>query len=289
MESKQSNDGDEIIDELNEYPLLLRYIIDSGLATENDLKFNGDVELAKQYEENEAASALVDLYNAQDHNIDWHSETDVLRIKTVENSTKSSQENTFLLPRYSPQNPHFQLTTFQQPHEPRIKYLLRSLKLWQEFVNSGDLDKLQVLFNDILSEDCLLLSNSAIPPIVGRQKIYEQNISLNRNIPDYCVFYNNIVRPKRRAITLKGNSFGTLPYANANDASTLTWNIFEYVPTNKLDEHHKIQKQKYDGLKSQNIPIKIEQRASWFLLLSRDIRHITKIMAITAKTDVIQV
>ena len=287
-----SNEMDEIIDEVNEYPQLFHYITVCGLSTENDLKFDGNVESAKQYEVNQAASALLDMYNTLDSNIDLNSAVDTKEMEDTGNfidrsELKDNFQTSFSLPLYSPPATHGHLTTFQQAHEPRIKYLLRSVKLWQEFANSGDLDKLQVLFNDILTEDCLMLCNSALPPIVSRQKVYQQSVSLNRNIPDYCVFHNNITRPKRRLITFKGNSFGTLPYANANDESTLTWNIFEYVPTSSLDEHHSLQKQKYYDLKVQNKAIKIEQRASWFLLLSRDTRHIVKIMTTGAKTDVL--
>ena len=284
MEYKEteSNDGDEIIDEVNDYPQLFGYITSCGLNTENELKFDGDAILAKKYAENVAASALIDLYNTQDSNIDVDNELDAKTVATSESD--EVQLKTFSLPRYSP--PRTQLTTFQRPHEPRIKYLLRSINLWQEFGNSGDMDKLQVLLSDILTDDCLSLNNSAIPPIVGRQKICEQRMSLNRNIPDYCVFYNNIVRSKKRVIKHLGNSFGTLLQPNANDKSTMTWNIFEYAPIEKLDEYHKIQKQKYDLLKSQNKVIKFEHRASWFLLLSRDLRRITKIMATNTKIEV---
>ena len=224
------------------------------------------------------------MYNAQDYNFDADDETADAKTEIVVENTNGNLEKIFLLARYSP--PKLNLTSFQRPHEPRIKYLLRSLKLWQEYVNSGALDKLKILLNDILTVDCLMLTNNAIPPVVGRHNIYEQRMSLNRNIPDYCVFFNNIVRPKRRVITLSINCFGTMPHPNTNDRSTLTWNIFEYVPMDKLDEHHKIQKQKYDALKAQNKTIKMEHRASWFLLLSRDLKCIAKIMATNSKLDV---
>ena len=286
-----SNEMDEIIDEVNEYPQLFDYITVCGLSTENDLKFDGNVESAKQYEVNQAASALLDMYNTLDSNIDLNSAVDTREMEDAGNfidrsELKDNFQTSFSLPLYSPPATHGHLTTFQQAHEPRIKYLLRSVKLWQEFANSGDLDKLQVLFNDILTEDCLSINNNSIPAIVGRQKIFEQRVSLNRNIPDFCVLYNNVTRPKKRVITFKGNSFGTLPYTHVNDKSTMTWNIFEYAPIEKLDEYHKIQKQKYDTLKSQNKIIKFERRGTWFLLLSRDSKYISKIMATNTKVEV---
>ena len=290
MESNEThqNDGDEIIDEVNEYPPLFGYFVDCGLATENKLSFNGDIELAKEYEAFEAASTLISLCSSYDSTskVDLNNEIDDMK---VENSDLvESIDNTILrnfsLPRYTP--PRLQLSTFQLPNEPRVTYLLRSIKLWQEYKNSGDLDKLRILFNDILAEDCLMFLYSTKPPIIGRQKIFELSVSLNRNIPDFCLFYNNIVRSKKRVITYNQNSFGTMPTVNVNDKSTATWNIFEYTPTEILDEHHQLQKQKYDILKSQNKVIKFERRCIWIVMLSRDSKYFTKIMLTNSIIDI---
>ena len=292
MESKDTfsnNSDDTLIDEVDEYPRLFSYLKNCGFITENELIFNGDIELAKQYEAHEAASALLDLYNTGESNIQLNGEilTGDCTQMCVENVTtnhETKDNNSFLLPRYSP--PKLQISSFQLPHEPRAKYLLRSIKLWQEFRNTGDMEKLKILFEDILTDQCLSFLHSSLQPIFGRQKIYEQNVSYNQNIPDLCVFHNNIVRTKRRVIVFKGNSFGSFPYANASDKSTATWNIFEFAPIDKLDEHHKLQKQKYDTLKSQNKVIKFERRCVWYVMLTRDLKYISKIMATDAKVDI---
>ena len=290
--SEMSDYDDEIIDTLNEYPTIFNYVTDCGLETENKLKFDGDAELAKKYEENEAASALLDLYNANESNLstNGYSDAEAKKIETSGSSDGALDGEDFLLKMSlldSVRKPSYNLpTTFQRPHEPRIKYLVRSLKLWQEFSNSGDLDRLQVLFNDIMTKDCLLINSSAFPPVLGRDKIFEQRVSFSQYIPDFCFFFNNIDRPKKRVITFNGNSFGTLPYPNVNDKSTASWNIFEFAPAKKLDEEHEIQKQKYDLLKSQNKTIKFERRASWFVLLSRDVKYIKKIMAANTKMEI---
>ena len=291
--SPQSSVNDEIIDQINEYPPLLGYLRDCGLAIENELTFNGDIELARKYDECEAASALIDLFHAGDSHVALNSslqeENTLMRIENEEPSGSSYESKdevnvAFLLPLYSP--PKLQITTLRKVNEPRMKYLLRSLKLWQELRNSGDMEKLKVLLDDTLTEECLMFLHSTLPPIIGRQKIYEQNVSYNQNIPDLCLFHNNIVRTKKRVITFNANSFGTLPYANANDRTTWSWNFFESVPIEKLDEHHQLQKQKYDTLKSQNKVIKFERKCVWFAMLSRDLKHITKIMATDIKVDI---
>ena len=86
---------------------------------------------------------------------------------------------------------------------------------------------------------------------------------------------------------MKCNTFGSLPYVNNNtDDSKSVWNYFEHTPIEKWDEHHKIQKQKYDTLKSQNKIIKFEKRAIWYLMLSRDLKRFTKLMAGQCKFDI---
>ena len=148
------------------------------------------------------------------------------------------------------------------------------------------MEKLKELFDDTLAQDCIQL-NALSPPMVGREKIYDVQISIQRNIPDYCVFYSNIVRTKKRLITLKSNCFGSLPYTNNPcDKTTNAWNFFETTPYEMLDEHYKLQKQKYDTLKSQNKIVRFEKRATWHVILSRDARQIIKIMAYNVKVDV---
>ena len=293
MESKddeETNEFDEIIDEVNEYSTLYGYINNCGLVTENELTFNGDVELAKKHEAIEAASALLGIYNTDETNIDLDGAADGTTEVNIENFNVAQEgkdgASKFSLPRYIP--PKLQVSTFQIPREPRVKYLLRSFKLWQEFRNSGDMERLKILFNDMFADDCSLFSYSNTPPIKGPRQLYEQEMVVNRNVPDFCIFFNNIVRTKRRLITCNCNSFGTLPSVNAstNNRATSIWNMFEYTPIDKLDEHHKLQKQKYDTLKSQNKVIRFETRFVWAVMLNRDIKQISKSLMTNSVIDI---
>ena len=338
----EKQDFDDLIDEVNEFHLLYDYVTDFGSISKDELNFNGDVESAKRYEENDdTISAFIDYEDDNfsdsvtkitcDDNINAsvfesfsnfsRCDDDVLspsyfpsaakqmstsQLRTDEigteettdaelshdfnfslnqsNKTSLSSNNDknieFPIPRYysSP----MPVTSFQQQHEQRSKYLIRSLKLWQEFSNSGNIDRLRVLFNDILDVKCVMI-NGPSPPVVGRDTIYTQVVSLLRNIPDFCVFYTNIVRSKKRVITMKSNNFGTFPYANANEGTKKAWNFFEVTPIDKLDEHHKIQKQKYDTLKSQNKIIRFERRVTRHLMLSRNLKRIVKFMSCNIK------
>ena len=293
MESKDDEETNEFMDEANEYSTLYGYINNCGLVTENELSFYGDAELAKKHEALEAASALLGIYNTDETNVDLNCAVDDMNGANIESSNATQDGNNetlkFYLPRYSP--PKLQLSTFQLPREPRVKYLLRSIKLWQEFRNSGDMERLKILFDDIFTEESLMFSYNNIPPIKGSRKIYEQAFSLHRNVPDFCLFFNNIVRTKRRLITCNCNCFGTIPYeniySNGTSRSTLIWNIFESTGlTEKLDEHHQLQKQKYDSLKSQNKVIRFERRFSWVAVLSRDIKHISKSILTNSMIDI---
>ena len=120
-------------------------------------------------------------------------------------------------------------------------------------------------------------------PMIGRDKILEQHKSILRYVPDFCVAYTKIVRSKKRLITIKGNSFGTFPYANTADKTINSWNIFENTPIDRLDEHHKTQKQKYDTLKSQNKLMRFERSATGYILLSRDLKRIVKLLSCDIK------
>ena len=87
---------------------------------------------------------------------------------------------------------------------------------------------------------------------------------------------------------MKGNSFGTLPNANnaAKDKSTTSWNVIEHTPIEKLDEHHKLQKQKYEALKSQNKSIRYERSATWYFMLDKKLQHFENLMACDEQVDI---
>ena len=294
-ESTYLNDPDSIFDDLDDYSSFF------GLVNGNELNFNGEVELARQYCENEPTD-FMDLYavnrgdstssigtyieNESKKSDDDQNHGSLSRNVLPSNISNISEGLSLSLNHFSSRKTIS--TDFQKEREPRMKYLLRFPRMWQEFVNSGNMAKLKLLFFDIFSEECIQLI-SISPPIVGREKIYNLQVSIQRHIPDFCVFFSNIVRSKKRLITMKGNSFGTLPYASSStDKSVNAWNPFENSMSSAemLDEHHKIQKQKYDMLKSQNKVIKFERRATWHMILSRDLKHIVKMMACDVKNDV---
>jgi hypothetical protein len=313
---------DNILDELNEYHSLYDYVTDGKKVTDTALKFDGDAEKARKYQE---GSQYLDLYDSDvsvDINGDSAHGNQMSNIqssidKSAEVETDEESKNTFETDAYSNnvQNsssmissnssnsngssrsrinkpflpilysqPKSQPTTFQRPGEPRSKYLLRASQLWQCFLNSGNFDKLHILFNDVLAEKCLVY-NLIGGVIVGRTKLLEFYMSIFRHVPDYCAFFSNVVRTKKRLIVSKGNSFGSFPYAGAHDSKTAAWNIFEH-PIETLDENQLMQKQKYDSLKSQNKLIKFERSATWYLTLSRDLRCVEKIMATNIQAEV---
>ena len=349
------NDFDNFMDEANEFDLLFGCIHNFGLDTENELKFNGDVELARKYQEKaDDNNALFDLSDVYDDNqfstankesalnltkgilndgtmsdiamnsisnetqalntTDVNSSEKYLRKREIPNdiygvivkttrrrrkskaivknqtaavSTTSVSKvvETFNLPFCSTPKQSSTITTFQETNEPRVKYLFRALKLYQKFFNGGEFDNLEVLYKDIYSKDLLVLFQG-LPPLVGSQKLLEQQSSVHRNIPDFCVFLNDITRSKHRLLTLKGNSFGTFAYANANDNTRASWNAMEYVPIEKMDEYHKVQKQKYDDLKSQNKVIRFERRTTWYFVLDHACQQFEKIMSVHEKVDI---
>ena len=178
-------------------------------------------------------------------------------------------------------------TLLQQAKEPRVHYLLRSPKLFQEFMNSGRLNMLKELMEDVFAKDFTfqLLTKSSI---VGLDKVFELQCSNLDNFPDYYVLIAGVKRVKRRQWRVKLRSFGTLLPANGNDNLSHIWNIFEHTPVGSLDEHHKLQKQKYDYLKSQNKMIKLERRSFYCLVLNRKMTKFQKVMASASILDVFE-
>ena len=372
-------DDDDFMDGVNEYDLLYGYIHDLGLVSQNQLSFNGNVELAMKYDEaslpdmselyspfdfkldcdatDYSASGKTNAFNLENnHSLASDEEKSEATIQYISSDSKfiidsdasvkishntrydngtvfnsfgtqveevgsSNLENNirsdnisnncfsaildfnaasdcsnnsannvkpevFPLARYSPKIIPL-VTTFQLPKETRMKYLLRYPKLYQEFYNSGQLEKIKILHDDVFTKDMMHITKLN-PPIVGREKIYHLITSMCRNIPDYCVFYNNIHRTKHRIIIMKGNSIGTLPYVSnsVTDKSTTLWNSLEHASVEKFDEHHKLLKQKYDTLKSQKKDIKFERRATWYFMLDKNLQHYEKMMATNEMLDI---
>ena len=288
MDSTSENDDFyAFLSETNEYDKFFGCIKELGLDEESELSFEGDVELMKKYEEKNSATLFTDSYDEKndDDAVNFDDMTGLAEephqkdqseredLGTVEVTSSENKLPATTLTNLKPPT----ITSFQLRREPRSKYLLRFPKLFQEFMNSGNLHNLKILFDDVLSSDVMILTQ-VNPPVVGRDKVFASQCSMLRNVPDCYVVFSKVTRPKRQLMTMASNNFGTFPYANTNDPTRKSWNLFEFTPEEKLDEHHKIQKQKYDTLKSQNKDIKIERRVTWYLLLSADYRCITKIM-----------
>ena len=187
----------------------------------------------------------------------------------------------FVLARFSTPSPTVEVFIFQQPKESRMKFLLRSPKLWQEFLNSGNLEKLKTLFGDILIDDCLLLPYMC-SPIVGSNKIYNLQKSSLENVPDLYVLFSNIQHTKRRLVTMKTRMFGTLTDTKASSS----WNFFEHTSQDKMDDYNKTQKEKYDSTKSQKKLVKFESTSTWYLTLNRNMTQITKITTNNVKMEI---
>ena len=79
------------------------------------------------------------------------------------------------LATYTPKT--LKVNKLQQPKESRMKYLRRYPKLYQEFLNSGNLDKLKILNDDVLVKDCMLITHGN-SPLVGRDKFLNVIISM---------------------------------------------------------------------------------------------------------------
>ena len=204
---------------------------------------------------------------------------------SISTGNSNHTHGNFFFPLETTKKCNSSASTFQQLREPRSKYLRRFPLLFEEFFNSGDLYKLKVLLNDVLTTDAILLTQRT-KPVVGRDKIYQQQCSMLRNIPDMYIVTSNVSYEKRGLITMTQKCFGTFPYANMNDESRKSWNFFETTTIEKLDEYHQIQKRKYDHLKSRNQQIRFESIITWQLKLDREAKHIMKFMTTNSTSQV---
>jgi hypothetical protein len=174
---------------------------------------------------------------------------------------------------------------FQRPGEARLTFLPRSIKLFQEFWNSGDVENMKLLFEDMFTDD-VIFHNLTSPPIMGRDKIYSYIVPILQTSPDFYALFSNIKRSGKRLVTCKYNCFGTIPYSgDTEDDKPSPWNFYG-TPIEKLDEFHQLQKQKYDTLKSQNKRIKFERKSFWYFGINKEMNKFSKIMS---KTSVLEI
>ena len=311
-QSSRLSNFDEFSDRAQEYDLLKNFFKDYGviIKTENELKFDDDKEKASKYKNDH--DELMDSptptpmhYGIFPSNIDdsyferyntstsscntFHSDSKPVETKVSKSPSTDNNSNIILddvslsLTNSAPQ--HCITSIFRKRNEPRTKYFLRFPKLCQEYFNSGNLDKLKLLFNEFLAEDLTVVTKGN-PPLKGRDNFYQAMCSMQKNVPDMCIFFSNSGYLNRKVISLDGNSFGTFVYANSPDESRAAWNTFEYASIDTFDDHHIIQKHKYDMLKCQNKPIKFERRAKWQYVLSPDFTTIEKMSAFNEKVDI---
>ena len=148
----------------------------------------------------------------------------------------------------------------QCPKEARTRYLLRFPNLYQEFMNSSNVEKLKFLLYDTLTEDCVYHILTS-PPMMGIEKVYEMQCATLLSSPDFYLSISDIKYYKRRILTCLGTSFGTLHtyHCNLNSQSNKEASFCNFLgmPLHKLDDFHQIQKQKYDRLVSKKKSNKI--------------------------------
>lgn len=253
--------------------------------TDNELTFNGDVELAKEYSEKEKEEIIKtnDLSGCHDKILKDFESHNEYKSDMLSTSSTASVNRMSKLDVSGP-------IILQNPKESRLNYLLRFPKLYQEFMNSSNLEKLKALLYDVLAEECIFHILTS-PPMMGVHKIYEMQCLTLKNAPDFYTLIYHIKYVKKRIITLRGKSFGTLPHTNNNNSSSSTsklqptennkqtfWN-FMGISLEKLDEFHRLQKQKYDTLVSQNKIIKFERSTKWYVFLNKELTKVEKVMA----------
>ena len=175
----------------------------------------------------------------------------------------------------------------QYPNEPRSKYLLRFPQLYQEFMNSSNLEKLKALVYDVITENFIFHIQTS-PPIVGVDKIYEMQCMTLRSAPDWYVLFSKMKRIKNRIWTLRSKSCGTLPYNLLSmETAKSYWNFVD-MSIEKLDGFHQLQKQKYDTLVSQNKMIKFERTSKWYFFSNRDCNQFDKVMAYQTQVGIFE-
>ena len=173
----------------------------------------------------------------------------------------------------------------QYPRETRTKYLLRFPRMYQEFMNSSNVEKLKVLLYDTLTEDCVFHILTS-PPIVGVRRIYDMLCSTLLSSPDFYVLVHDIKYSHRRHITCLATSFGTIPYVDSITTSETSYWNFTGMPLQQLDDFHQTQKQTYDRLISQKKTIKFKRVTRWHLYLNRQELKFKKSMAASTRLEI---
>ena len=160
--------------------------------------------------------------------------------------------------------------------EGRIPFLMRFPQLWQLAVNEGDSKAQQILMNEVLTEDCIF--QPTVKKIVtGKANVAAFMIFILKLMPDFYMTFSNIKHKERRVITFKQVCIGSI-IPNPPESTNAPKGIFETLPIADMDAKMKLQKQKYDLLKSQNKIISVERKAFFSIRLNPELQYIEAIM-----------
>ena len=162
--------------------------------------------------------------------------------------------------------------------EGRIPFLLRFPKLWQIALNQGDARAQRILMNEVLTEDCIFQPTIKLT-LTGKARVVEYMVTVLRSLPDFYMKFSSLKHNKNRIITFKQSCYGSIVPNIIESTPNPFRFIFDYLPTTDLDEHMKLQKQKYDLLKSQNKVISIVRKTFITLRLNSELQYIEAIMA----------
>ena len=161
--------------------------------------------------------------------------------------------------------------------EGRIPFLMRFPKLWETALNRGDSKAQKVLMNEVLTEDCIFQPTVKVT-FTGRENVVSYMISVLSSMPDFYAKFSNIKHKDRRTISCILSCYGTIIPLQLEPMNS--WkNVFEFVPIDIMDENMKLQKKKYDFLKSQNKTISIERKSFFIVRLNSELQYIEAIMS----------
>jgi hypothetical protein len=189
-----------------------------------------------------------------------------------------SDNNNEIMPivTFSPRKPQYQAMTT----ESRLEYLCRVPSLIQVATNSSNLEMLQYILDETVTEDCLH-KFTFMDPCRGRDKWYLQIAAVLNSVPDYYIA-NTSPMLFRRCICMKQYNYGTMGVLTGINNSPTTdylWNPFKAVPFEKMDERMKANKILYDKCMSEGKLVRFVQRSILFFMLNEEMTHIEQRVA----------
>ena len=214
-------------DEVEEADFIDKYFGGCGSDSEISLSFQGDINLAKSYLEQddnnclrnaaslEKASASSDKRKLNSNSYEISNKQNSSSDDDNMSNNSASRTSTRLIPKNPCSFSDLSTTTlYQYTGESRMQYLLRFPKLLQIAVNSSDFEMMKKLYNEVLTDDCIF-QGGIYGLSSGRQKILEISASTVGIMPDYYAIAFNIKRVKKRMITHSLFTTGT-QHRNSN-------------------------------------------------------------------------